>query len=118
MTLQNATTNINGMDAINTISPAFGWLITIVIFFITIGIIFLLSKNIRQFFYGSIVTTFLLINYKFSRWVGVSTMNNDYTTLKWTCYVIGFIIVSIILGRLAQKLPFIKKLEEKINDKN
>jgi len=104
----NVTTNINGMASV---TPAFGWLITLGIFVLTLVIIFLLSKNFRQFIYGAIISTILLLNYKLSRWIGVSTVENNFAPLKWTGYITGFIVVSIIIGRLVQKLGFIKNLE-------
>ena len=110
----NATTN--NLNAMASVSPAFSWLITLGIFVLTLGIIFLLSKNFRQFIYGAIISTVLLLNYKFSRWIGVSTIKNNFAPLKWTGYITSFIIVSIIIGRLVQKLGFVKNLEKTLTE--
>ena len=101
------TTAINNLQT----ASSFTWPITIIIFLATLAIIFLLSKNIRQFFYGAIISGVFILNYKFSRWIGTSAGNNNYNPLKWFCYIVLFIIISIVVGRLSQKLKFVKKIE-------
>jgi len=108
----NATTSAYG--AIGT--QGFGWGITLFVFLAVIGTIFLLSKNFRQFVYGAVVSLFLLINYKLSRWIGVEAGSSNFAPLKWTIYIIGFVVVSIVIGKFVQKLKFIKKLESGINE--
>lgn len=108
MPVMNATTN--SLSAM--VTPAFGWLITLAVFLGTLGVIFLLSKNFRQFIYGAVVSGVLLIVFKFSRYVGVSSVESNFEPLKWTGYIIGFILGSIIIGRLLQRLKFVKKLEK------
>lgn len=90
-----------------------GWGITIIIFLSIFGILFILSKNFRQFIIGSIATIILGIVYKMSRWVGVSTEQGNYDPIKWFLYVVGFIAISIILGKIMEKF----KITEKIGDK-
>jgi len=97
-------------------TPALGWLITIMIFFSILGVIFILSKNFRQFIYGAIFNGILFIIYKFSRWVGVSSVENNFDPLKWTIYIIIFIIGSIIVGRFIQRLKFVKDLEKEMKE--
>lgn len=112
MTVMNTTTD--SLSAVASVSPAFGWLITLAIFLGVLGVIFLLSKNFRRFIYGAVVSGILLINFKFSRWIGVSAVESNFEPLKWTGYIIGFIVGSIIIGRLLQKLKFVRNLEKKL----
>jgi len=114
MPLLNST--FTGLTAIATLSPTMGWLLTIAIFFMVLVTIFLLSKNFRQFIYGAVISTIGLINYKLSRYIGSSTTNNNYTPIKWFGYIVGFIIISIIFGRLIQKLKFVKRLEDEFKE--
>jgi len=93
-----------------------GWMTTIIVFVIVIITIFLISKNIRKIIYGGIISGIILINYKFSRWIGNATIENNYEPIKWFFYVIGFIIVSIIIGFFVQKLKFIQDFEKKLLD--
>jgi len=95
-------------------AEANSWLITIIVFFAVLFTIFFLSKNFRRFLYGAVVTGFLLIVYHFSRWIGLSTVRGDIGPVKWTGYVIGFILVSILLGKFVQKTKFVKNLEKKL----
>lgn len=108
----NATTN--GLSTMASVTPTFGWLITLAIFLGVLGVIFLLSKNFRQFIYGAVISGILLINFKFSRWIGVSAVESNFEPLKWTSYIIGFIVGSIIIGRLIQRFKFVKKLEKEL----
>ena len=110
----NVTTALSSMNTI----PEMGWMITTVIFFASLLTIFLLSKNFRQFIYGAFVSGILLLNYKLSRWIGVSTMENNLNPLKWFGFIFGFVIVSIILGRLLQKTKFVKNLEKEFEEAN
>jgi len=110
-------TTSNSLSSVASVSPAFGWLITLGAFIVVLGVIFLLSKNFRQFIYGAIVSGILILNYKFSRWVGVSATENNFEPLKWVGYITGFIIVSIVIGRLLQRLKFVKKWEKALTEK-
>lgn len=112
MVVMNAT--INGLNTMANVAPILGWSITLAMFFGVLGVIFLLSKNIRQFIYGSVVSGVLLINFKFSRWIGVSAAESNFEPLKWVSYIIGFIVCSIIIGRLLQKLKVVRNLEKKL----
>jgi len=111
MSTMNATTNLNMMASV---APSFGWLITLIIFLSVLGVVFLLSKNFRQFLYGAVVSGILLLNFKFSRWIGVSAVENNFEPLKWVGYTIGFIVSSIIVGRLIQRLKFVKRWEKEL----
>lgn len=49
----------------------------------------------------------------FSKWVGTSTSKGSIEPLKWTAYVILFIMVSIIIGNILSKNKKINKWLEK-----
>lgn len=108
MTVQNAT-----MDAIATI-PAYeiGWLVTVTVFITVFIMIFLLSRNVRQFIYGAVVSTVLIIVYKIARWIGVSTSSGNTIPITWFAYIVGFIFMSIIVGRILLKVKWIQKLDK------
>jgi len=94
------------------------WLVTIVIFLAVCLIIFLLSKNFRQFCIGSVIVGVSLGIYRFSRWIGVETaVKHNYLPIRWFCYVTGFIVIAIIIGRLVEKTRFMKNLEKAIKEK-
>lgn len=112
MPIINTTTD--SLSTMASVTPALSWLITLFIFLGALGLIFLLSKNFRQFIYGAVVSGILLINFKFSRWIGISAVESNFEPLKWTCYIVGFIVGSIIIGRLIQKFNFVKKLEKEL----
>ena len=98
-------------------ATSLGWIITIVIFAAILLTLFLLSKNLRRFFYGAVVTVILFIVYKISRWIGVATaIENDYDPIRWFGYIVGFIIISIIIGWFLQKTKLIKKIEENFEE--
>lgn len=99
-------------------SSGFGWLTTAAIFGVVLLTLFILSKNFRQFICGSVVTGVLLINFKFSRWVGVSTIEDNFRPIKWTAYVIGFVMLSIIIGRILAKFKWFKNLEESFKEED
>jgi len=103
------------LSSMASVCPADGLLITLVLFIS--AIIFLLSKNFRQFIYGAVVSGVLILNYKFSRWIVVSAVENNFEPLKWVGYISGFIIVSIVIGRSLQKLKIVKKLEKALTEK-
>jgi hypothetical protein len=109
--MYNAT---QSMSVVASIHPFVGWIITIAIFFSVFLIIFFLSKNIRQFIYGAVVSIVLILVYKFSRWVGTSTVKNNFKPIKWFGYISGFIILSIIIGNFLLKIDWIKKFEKKL----
>jgi len=113
MPIETIPINATG-TTISALSSTSSWWITFAVFIGMLLTIFLFSKNIRQFFYGAIVTGGLFGIYKFSRWIGVSTVENNINPLKWTCYIVGFIAISIIIGRLLQRLKFVKNLEKKL----
>ena len=118
MTELNSTINAVGTMGIGNI-VGWGWTITIIVFVVTIGMLYIFSKNFRQFLYGSIFTAGGLLIYSFSRWIGKSTaIEHNYIPIKWFGYIIGFIIISIIIGKIIQKLPFIKKFEKDLELEN
>ena len=103
------------MSAIASISQS--WMAILVTILVFIGIfllIFIISKNFRQLIYGSVISTILIIVYKISSYIGISTSTGDMEPIKWFGYIVAFVCISIIAGRLSQRIPFIKNLEKKI----
>ena len=101
-------------SAINSLGDwsSMGWMITIIVFLCSVIFLFLIFRNFRRVCYGSGVSGASLILYKFSRWIGVSTEEGNYTPLTWLGYIFGFIVVSIIIGKFIEKFKFIKKIEK------
>jgi len=116
MTELNVSSGMVGLNAIS-MTPAFGWAITTAIFIGILGIIYILSKNFRQFLYGAVISTILLINYNISRFVGVTATEGDWIPLKTIGKVIAFIVVSVVIGKWIQKFNWVKKLEEKVSER-
>jgi hypothetical protein len=100
---------VGGLDTMS--SAMSSWLITVMVFIVVLLVIFILSKNFRRFLYGAVITGFLLADYHFSRWIGSSALKGDVEPLKWVGYVIGFILISVIIGKFVQKTKFIRKIE-------
>lgn len=112
-------TNINATSTglpLGAISPQLSWIITIGIFLSVLGIIFILSKNFRDFIYGSVISGILLLNFKFSSWVGASAAKDNLAPLKWTFYAICFIIGSVLIGKATKRLKFVKNIERYIDE--
>ena len=112
MTGMNNVTSATSTMA--SIGPIGGWIITAGIFIAVLVIIFLLSKNFRQFIYGGVISGILLINFKLSRYVGKSTTENNFEPIKWVGYIVGFILLAISLGHLFLKTKWGKNLEKKL----
>lgn len=55
---------------------------------------------------------FLLIDYFLSRWIGTSASAGNTEPLKWAAVVVGFIIISVIIGKFLERTAFIKKFEK------
>jgi hypothetical protein len=90
------------------------WTIPVVIFIAIPLVLFFLSKNFRAFIYGAIVCGLLGANYAFSRYVGNSAQEGNYSPLKYVIGGIVFIVISIGIGYLMRKTKVIKKLEKEI----
>ena len=112
MQVQNITGS--AISGLSSVTPGVGLVITIAVFVSVIIVLFLLSKNVRQFMYGAVVSGFLIMNYMFSRQIGQSAVDGNMKPLKWVSCIIGFIIGSIIIGRLIQRLKFVKRWEKEI----
>jgi hypothetical protein len=108
----NATIDITNGGLNMMGSSMSSWLVTIVIFFVVLLTLFILSKNFRRFLYGAVVSGFLLIDYFLSRWIGASASVGDSEPLKWTVVVVGFIIISVIIGKFLEKTAFVKRFEK------
>lgn len=107
--VQNVTTSMNG---IATTAATTGWMVTIIVFIGIIMVLILLFKNLRHFIFGAVVTAGLLITYWISRGIGVEAEAKNYEPFKWCCYIIGFIIISIVLGKWLKQYSFFKKIDE------
>jgi hypothetical protein len=112
--VMNVTNGIDGLSSMATMGPIGSLLVTGGIFVGVLIMIFLLSKNFRQFVYGGVITGLMLINFIFSRWVGKSAVENNFEPLKWVGSIMGFIILSIGLGHIFLRTKWGKKLEKKI----
>jgi len=96
----NATaTAISSLPSVS----GFGIIIGVIVFISIVLTIFLISKNFRKTLLGSFVTGSLLGIFFFSKWVGSSASQSNLSPFKWTLYVIGFIVVSGIIGHLMSK---------------
>lgn len=110
--VQQVNATVNAVESMGDFAGYSG-VATGVVFIAIIIMIFILSKNIRQFFLGAVVTGITFGIYKLSRWMGVSAaVEHNYKPITWFGYIVGFIVVSIIVGRILQKMSFMKKLEE------
>lgn len=101
------------VNGLNQVGDASGWLITVLVFLLVVVTIYLLSKNFRQFIHGAIVAGSLFAVYSFSRWIGKSYGAGNYEPLIWTGKVIGFILVSIGIGKMIDKLNLFKLFQKK-----
>jgi hypothetical protein len=110
MVVQNATTSINVLSSVASVSP---WAITTIVFFVILSTLFVLSKNFRHFLYGAVIITVLTVVYKISRYIGVSTaVEHNYIPIKWFIYIVLFIVISIVIGKIITKLPIVKRWED------
>ena len=107
-------TNVTSSMSATIPVAGIGGIVTIITFVAIIATLVLLSKNIRQFFYGAVVTTVLGIIYWVSRSIGVSTAEANYTPLKWAIGIISFIVASIGLGKVLDMLKFEERIEKSI----
>ena len=73
-----------------------------------------LFKNFRRTAYGSVISGFLLVVYKISRWIGISTQEQNYVPMRWFVYIVGFIVLSWIIGTILDKTKIIDKIEGKL----
>lgn len=89
-----------------------GWLVTVIVFVVIVGTLFLLSKNFRRFLYGAVVSVAGLLIYWLSRMIGISAGEHDYVPLSVFGFIVGFIVVSIGLGYFLQKTKWVQKLEK------
>jgi hypothetical protein len=108
----NATSS--SFNVIASINPSLlGWMITIAVFIGILATVYLISRNFRQMVLGGIITGVLYCLYKLSRWIGVSaSAENNYIPLSTAGWILGFIVVSIIVGRILMFIPFVKELIE------
>ena len=106
MTTMNATQSISSLSG-----TAGGWGISIIVFIAIIVLLFILSKNIRQFFYGGIVTVILGTIGWVAKGIGFSASEGDMVPITWFIGIGVFILTSVGIGRLLMKTEFIKRFE-------
>jgi len=108
-TAQNVTMDLSSMFGG---TETFGWVTSIGVFIAIILTVFLLSKNFRSFILGSSVTVILIVTYWISRWIGKATaIDRDYVPIKWLGYIIGFIVLSILIGKVLSETKYVKEFE-------
>lgn len=90
-----------------------GVIITALVFVIICVTIFLVSKNFKKTILGGVVTGALLGIYSFSKWVGSSGSSGNLAPLKWTLYIVLFLMASIIIGQILSKNKKINRWLEK-----
>lgn len=86
-----------------------GVIITALAFVIICATIFLVSKNFKKTILGGFVSGALLGIFFFSKWIGSSGSSGDFGPLKWTLYVVLFLMASIIIGQILSKNKKINK---------
>jgi len=86
-----------------------GTVITVVVFLTICATIFLVSKNFKKAVLGGVVTGALLGIFFFSKWVGSSGSSGNFAPLKWTLYIVLFLMASIIIGQILSKNKKINK---------
>ena len=114
----NATSNMALFDSAGSglaaMGTGIGCLITIIVFFSTFLIIFLLFKNFRRAIYGAIIDGAILLTYFFSRDMGTSFQEGNKEPFWWFVKIGSFLIASVITGIIIEKLPFVKRIEKKL----
>jgi len=106
--IANATT---GITSFGNSAASLGWMVTVIVFVLTILILILVFKNIRRIIYGSIISGIVIGVYHFSRWIGTSTQNKDYVPISWFLYIAGFLICSWLIGLWLDKNKILDKIE-------
>lgn len=105
----------NGLTAFMNYSSA-GWVITMIVFLSIIILLYIIFRNIRRTIYGSVISCVLLIIYKISRWIGISTQEKNYIPIRWFGYIAGFILLSFVIGYILDKLNVLKRFENIFED--
>jgi hypothetical protein len=109
--VQNVTTSVSTMSA-----ESVGLFTTVCVVFTTVLLLILVSKNFRNFIYGSVVSICIILLYKFSRYIGVETAKGNIIPITYFAYVAIFIIVSIIIGFIVRKTELVKIIEKNLDD--
>jgi uncharacterized membrane protein len=93
-----------------------GWIITVVIFFLTLLLVWLIFKKFKSLIYGSVISFCLLCVYWFSRWIGTSTaLDHDFNPITVFCYALAFLVISICIGEFLQKIGYVEKIKDWLN---
>lgn len=106
MPVQNAS--INALASVPSSSIG---ILAVVIFIVIIGILAMTFIYFRKFIYGAVVLAVVLPIAGLSKWIASSHYEGDSFPLKALIYVVGFIIISLIIGHFMQKTGWIKRLE-------
>lgn len=107
----NVTTSAMNMTVISNLQM--GWAITILVFLIIIVSLMLISKNIRIFIYGAILTVILGVIGFIANSIGTDAGEGNYYPLKVFCVIVGFIGCSLLGGYILNKAGWIDKFEDK-----
>jgi hypothetical protein len=87
-----------------------GVLLTVCTFLVIMVTLFSLYKGMRFFILGAFVSGILLIVFFTSRWIGFSAgVGKDWTPMLWLGYIIGFILLSILIGYAISKTSWGKE---------
>jgi hypothetical protein len=111
----NVTTGIASVGTLQSLA-GFGWLLTIIIGFVILGVLFVLFKNFRRFMYGLPIVGGLLIIFWIAKSIGFSTAEGNLGSLKVLLWIVGIIGISTIVGKLMEKTSYVKKFEEAVID--
>ena len=104
MTTQQIAMNVTNSASSFMSNASLGWVITLLVFMIIVITLSLISRNFKMTILGAITTGILygiLYGiYNLSRYVGKSAEEGDTSPLITMGFMIGFIIVSFIVGKL------------------
>jgi hypothetical protein len=100
----------SSVSAVSSFSDvSFGWLVGILSLAVICATIFLMFKSFRKFVIGIVPTVGIICIIFISKYIGVSASSGDLSPAKWLCYLIAFILVSILIGHiLTKKVKFIQ----------
>lgn len=97
-------------------ATSMGWLITIIVIASIVIMLFLVSRNIRRFIAGALVTIGCTLIYWVARWIGSSYGDGDTFPFAMFTWVAGFVVIAWGLGKCMEKLGWLDWLEEDIEN--
>jgi amino acid permease len=115
----SSTSNVTmGISSFAGGDISLGWIITVVIFFLTLLLVWLILEKFKSLIYGSVVSFCLLCAYWFSRWIGTSTaLDHDFNPINMFFYALAFLVISICIGEFLQKIGYTKKIKDWLNSR-